>query len=331
VSGEFPPPDAPLEDPVAGDLFASALWFGLAARAALPAGVQARAAAAEGVWLALREAGPRRDALTTPYTQAWAPLGAPGADFRSGGAALGALWRGRPPGRLELLDPAHPGLDAFLAGLGAAGLALRRYDHMAQWHEALPEGIGWSGYLAARPPALRNTLRRKRARAGRFALLGTPGAALDAGIAAFEAVRARSWKPEEPFPGFDAALMRALAPLGTLRLGLLFIGDEPVAAQYWVLDRGGRRALVPKLFHDEAHKGASPGTVLTAMMVEHLLEEDGVRELDFGRGDDGYKGLWVSHRRQRIGVMVADPRHPAGLAALVRHGAGRLRARLLGR
>jgi hypothetical protein len=65
-------------------------------------------------------------------------------------------------------------------------------------------------------------------------------------------------------------------------------------------------------------------------MIERLIEEDGVRELDFGRGDDGYKGLWVSRRRQRIGVLVADPRHPAGLLALARHGAGRLRARLRG-
>ncbi|MCU0887077.1 MAG: GNAT family N-acetyltransferase [Rubritepida sp.] len=329
MSGDEPPPAA-LEDAAAGDLFASALWFDLAARHALPPGARALHEQAGGVRLALREAGARRDSLTTPYSQAWAPIGGAGADFRAAGTALGTLWRGRPPGRLELIDPAHPGLDAFLAGLAAAGLALRRYDHMAQWHEPLAEGLGWAGYLAARPPALRNTLRRKRARAGRLVLHRAPGAALEAGIGAFEAVRARSWKPAEPFPAFDAALMRALAPLGTLRLGLLFIGDEPVAAQYWVLDRGGRRALVPKLFHDEAHKGASPGTVLTAMMIERLIEEDGVRELDFGRGDDGYKGLWVSRRRQRIGVLVADPRHPAGLLALARHGAGRLRARLRG-
>lgn len=318
----------PFDDPVAGNLFASGLWFDLAERHALPQGARARREAAAGVALALREAGGRLDALTTPYTQAWAPLGAPGADFRTGGAELGRLWRGRPPGRFELLDPALPGLEAFLAGLGDAGLVLRRYDHMAQWHEVLPRGTSWAAYLAARPPALRNTLRRKRARAGRLERHLAPGAGLEAGIAAFEAVRARSWKPEEPFPGFDAALMRALAPLGTLRLGVLFTGDEPVAAQYWVLDQGGRRALVPKLFHDEAHKGASPGSVLTAMMVERLLEEDGVRELDFGRGDDGYKAMWVARRRQRIGVLVADPRHPAGLYALARHAAGRLRARL---
>jgi CelD/BcsL family acetyltransferase involved in cellulose biosynthesis len=65
-------------------------------------------------------------------------------------------------------------------------------------------------------------------------------------------------------------------------------------------------------------------------MIDSLIAEGGVRELDFGRGDDDYKQLWVGTRRQRIGVLVVDPRHPAGLASLARHAAGRLRARLRG-
>jgi CelD/BcsL family acetyltransferase involved in cellulose biosynthesis len=68
---------------------------------------------------------------------------------------------------------------------------------------------------------------------------------------------------------------------------------------------------------------------LTALMIRHLLEEDGVRELDFGRGDDDYKRLWVSARRQRIGLILADPLHPMGLAALARQTLGRWRRQLL--
>ena len=149
-------------------------------------------------------------------------------------------------------------------------------------------------------------------------------------------VRAGSWKPAEPFPDFDAALMRDAAAAGVLRLGTLHrVADgQPVAAQYWILDQGGARATVPKLFHLESERAASPGTVLTAMMLRHLMTEDRVRVLDFGRGDDAYKAHWVSDRVQLIGLVLADPRHPAGLAALARQQAGALirRARgMLGR
>lgn len=126
--------------------------------------------------------------------------------------------------------------------------------------------------------------------------------------------------------------MRAAAGLGQLRLGVLrrIACGSPIAAQYWILDHGGRRALLPKLFHDEAAREESPGTVLTAHMIRHLIETDGVRALDFRRGDDPYKRLWVAERRQRIGVVLADPRHPAGALAILRHHAGRARRRLLG-
>jgi len=94
-----------------------------------------------------------------------------------------------------------------------------------------------------------------------------------------------------------------------------------VAAHYWLVDGG--RAYLLKLVHDAAAAAASPGTALTALMIRGLIETDGVRELDFGRGDDAYKQLWVAERRQRMGVMVTDPWHPAGMLELARQGAAR--------
>ena len=80
-----------------------------------------------------------------------------------------------------------------------------------------------------------------------------------------------------------------------------------------------------KLAHDEEAKGISPGTVLTAMMVRRLLEKERLTELDFGRGDDPYKALWVSRRRQRIGVVIASPWRPTGITLIARHLLGRTR------
>ena len=284
----------------------------------------------------LRSRG-RLSALTSPYTLDWRPLPAPGADpaaLREAGRALGRMLRGRAPVVVDTLDPAAPGLGPLLEGLAEARLRPLPFGHAGNWHEALTPGTGWETWLAARPPALRNTVARKLARAARearFELVAAPCAALEAGIAAYEAVRAASWKPDEPFPALDAALLRAAAAAGALRLGLLRGADgAPLAAQYWILDRGGRRATVLKLAHAEAARAASPGTVLTALMVRALLEGDGVAELDFGRGDDAYKRDWVTQRRQLMGYVLADPLHPAGLLAILRQAAGGMRRRWRG-
>jgi CelD/BcsL family acetyltransferase involved in cellulose biosynthesis len=146
---------------------------------------------------------------------------------------------------------------------------------------------------------------------------------MDTATQAFEQVYARSWKQPEPFPLFNAALMRAMATLGALRFGLWSIADTPVAVQIWVIHRG--RATVLKLAHDDDFKAHSPGTVLTAYMLRHLLDVERVVELDFGRGDDDYKKTWAGQRRQRIGMLLIDPLQPAGAVAWMRHTAGRLR------
>lgn len=331
--------DRYLAAPGAGDFFASRTWYDTALAHALPASAQPLLAADPAVLLVLlREAG-RISALTTPYTLDWRPLAAAGTNqssLRAAGQALARAIGFGPPVRLDALDDAASELAPLLAGFASGGRLALRYAHFGNWHRALPPDLTWDTYLAARPPTLRTTIGRKLNRARRtlrFEHAEAPGAALETGIDAYEDVRARSWKPHEPFPAFDRALMRAAAVEGTLRLGVLRAATDgkPVAAQYWIVSGGGahpRRAAVLKLAHAEDARDASPGTVLTAMMIRALIEEDRVNELDFGRGDDAYKRQWAECRRQRIGVLLVDPRHPAGIAALARHAAGRLRARL---
>ncbi|MBK1657562.1 hypothetical protein CKO45_04880 [Paracraurococcus ruber] len=319
---------------MAGEFFASRAWYDTLLTGALPVDAAPVLALAEDTaLLPLLRQGRRLSALVSPYTLDWRPLPAPGADaaaLRTAGRALGGKLRLRPPTRLDTLDPEAPGFARLLEGISAAGLRPLRFLHTGNWHEPLVPGAGWDGYLATRPPALRNTIGRKlrAARGATFEWLAAPGPALEAGIAAYADVRARSWKPHEPFPDFDAALMRVAAGLGLLRLGVLRdAAGRAMAAQYWILDRGGRRATVLKLAHAEDSRAASPGTVLTARMIQGLLAE-GVAELDFGRGDDDYKRLWAGARRQRIGLLLADPLHPAGLLALARQAGGALRRRL---
>ena len=201
-----------------------------------------------------------------------------------------------------------------------------RYDHFGNWYEDVA-GLDWPAYLVRRPGALRETIRRRTAAAARdpairFEIVRTPGAVPEA-LAAYETVYAASWKVPEPHPRFNATLLPLAARLGTLRLALLWRGTTPLAAQYWTVFDG--TATVLKLAHDEQGRALSPGTLLTAHMIRLLLEGEGVHTLDFGRGDDPYKQAWTFTRRQRIGLLLANPLHPTGLAAIARHTAGRLR------
>jgi CelD/BcsL family acetyltransferase involved in cellulose biosynthesis len=318
------------------DLFCTTAWFETVLGCGMAADATPRFVVCGGrgggpvALLAMQvQAGGRGLAsLTTPYTCRYQPLCDPGADAAALGTAFTGFaryCRGWPTVRLDALDADAAWLPALLSGVAAAGLASRTFDHFGNWHEPVA-GLDWAGYLAARQGSLRETIRRRLARArregGRFELV-TGGAALEPGIAAYETVYARSWKPEEPFPLFNAALMRATAGRGLLRLGLYWRDHRPVAAQFWIVEDG--QATVLKLAHDEAAKAESPGTVLTALMLRHLLDQEHVERIDFGRGDDPYKRLWAGERRQRIGVVLVNPRHPRGLAFLGRHALGRVR------
>ncbi|MDW8443021.1 MAG: GNAT family N-acetyltransferase [Acetobacteraceae bacterium] len=325
-----------LAAPVARDLWASALWYETTLLHALsPHDEPVWLPAGAAVIPLLRRDG-RLSALTTPYTQAWRPLGPPKAteaDWRDAGRALAGALRLRPPARLDTIEAESSWLAPFLAGVRAGGVVAARFAHTGRWVARSDPSAGWEGYLAARPAVLRNTvLRRLKAarRSTRFDLVTAPGEELERAIDAFRAVRSRSWKPAEPFPEFDPALMRAAAEAGLLRLGVLreTADGTPLAAQYWLLQPEAGRALMPKLFHDESRRAASPGTVLTALMVRHLIEQDRVRVLDFGRGDDAYKALWAPERVPLVGFLLADPRHPVGAAALLRHAAGAALRRL---
>lgn len=265
--------------------------------------------------------------LTTAYTCLYEPLIGLGADRPVVFAAFAQACRSFPTTRLDALDLAIES-DIALGGR-RAGLIAARFDHFGNWHEDIA-GLDWDGYLARRPGALRETIRRRTRRAeqlagARFQMFGGQ-ADLETGIAAFEAVYARSWKDPEPFPAVNPAQIRAAASLGQARLGVWWIDGTPAASQFWVVEPG--QATVLKLAHDEAFKAHSPGTVLTAWMIRHMIQREHVTALDFGRGDDLYKQDWVASRRQRVGLLLINHRKPGGMIALARHGLGRVRARL---
>ena len=327
--------EAPLCAGSAETWFLAPWWWRTMEAAGLEPGARARfliyrEAAVPLCLLALREsADGQTDSLTGPYTCLYQPLFAPSTDapaMTRAGTALAALLRRRGLIRLDALDADAPWLTPFLTGLRAGGVRPLRFDHFGNWHEPIA-GRDWEAYLRDRSGSLRETIRRKtRRNAGVTLRIVTGGPDLDDAIAGYEDVYARSWKVPEPFPRFNARMMREAATAGALRLGLLESAGQVIAAQIWIVANAS--AMVVKLAHDEAFKPLSPGTVLTAWMIRHLIDEEHVRELDFGRGDDPYKELWTTARRQRIGVLLANPWRPAGALAIARHLAGVARRKL---
>ena len=310
-------------------------WYRLLIAAARPEGavplfglgcIDGRPALLLPAW---RLAGGALVSLTSPYSCAHRILLAPGlseAELVSLGRAMAAALRGEDGLRLEGLPENWPPLAALLRGLLRGGMVPLGFAHFGNWHDSLPD-CGWQAYLASRSGKLRETIRRRTARIRRdpgfrFEMI-TGGDGLATGITAFETVYAQSWKNAEPFADFNAAFMRNAAGRGQLRLAVLWHGEIPVAVQYWLL--AGGVAQVLKLAQNAAFDQHSPGTALTAWAIEQMIAQDAIAGLDFGRGDDGYKQLWVGQRAQRIGVMLANPRRINGLATILRHLAGWLR------
>lgn len=238
----------------------------------------------------------------------------------------------RPVIALQPLDPHGGFYRNMAAALRAAGYRVGDYFCFGNWF--LPVEGSFDAYFRARPSALRHTVlrgRRKLDRAGPWAIdiVARPGPRLATAIGEFEAVYASSWKPPEPFPGFIPAFCRWAAESGTLRLGLLRRAGRAVAAQIWLVHGGS--AEIYKLAYDPAHARFSAGSVLTAAMMAAVIDGDRVGEVDFLHGDEPYKRDWMAMRRERRGLLAADPLTARGLAAAARHGLGRLSARLRGR
>jgi hypothetical protein len=164
-------------------------------------------------------------------------------------------------------------------------------------------GRNFDAYWAARPGALRETVRRKGSKG--IVTLRIETTFSDADWDAYEAIYARSWKPEEGNPAFLRAFAKAESAAGALRMGMAEIDGQPVAAQFWTVEGG--TAWIHKLAHDEASRGASPGTLLSAALFRHVIDVDHVQTVDFGTGDNPYKRDWMEAARPRYALAFYRP------------------------
>jgi hypothetical protein len=225
---------------------------------------------------------------------------------------------------LQPMDSEAPAFGMCVAAFRQAGMAVQTYFCFGNWYLQV-NGRSYREYAESLPSRLRNTLARKSRQIAaahqlRIEILADLSQA-EEGIAAFEHVYRSSWKPVEVHPGFIAGLIRMCARQGWLRLGVAHVDGEPAAAQIWIVNQGV--ASIYKLAYDERFASLSIGSILTAHLMQHAIDVDRVREVDYLTGDDPYKRDWMSHRRERWGMMAFNLRTLRGLLAAARHIGGR--------
>lgn len=204
---------------------------------------------------------------------------------------------------------------ALADALQRAGIEQHTYFRFYNWVYRV-QGDSFEQYMAARPARVRNTIARKQrklAREQQYHLKLYSGQDVEEGLAAYHRVYKASWKVEEQFSAYVDAMVKNLAGRGWLRLGVLFINDQPAAAQIWFVCH--QKAGIFKLAYDEQWKQYSPGSILIGFLMQQVIDNDRVEEIDFLTGNDAYKQDWMSERRQRLGMTCALHQSRAGGAS----------------
>lgn len=265
--------------------------------------------------LVSRAWGQELHALGNFYTSLYSPA----LSFRLQPAGLAVMLdaiRASVPGlraiNLAPMNPDASGVKLLKSALQGGGFACFNYFCFGNW--SLHGIRSWNDFMASRSSQMRSNIRRAHQRlnkeGGHVEIL-TDAVDLERGLQAYLRVYATSWKVPEPFPEFLPAFARLCAQQGWLRLGIAWLGDVPVAAQLWTVSHG--KASIFKVAYDEAYRSLSPGTALSAALMEHVMDKDRIEVVDFLTGDDEYKSRWMSLRQERWGLVAYNMRSFFGM------------------
>lgn len=171
----------------------------------------------------------------------------------------------------------------------------------------------WESYWRDLSKNLRSNVRRRRKRLaalGEVAIEVVEGGEMLSGLLdeCFR-LEAGGWKGDQgtailsspQTARFYGRVARWGAETGLLRLGLLRLDGRVIAFNLGL--ETARRHYLLKLGHDVSLRDASPGTVLTAGMVERAFSS-GLESYEFLGGRDSYKLHWSSGCREMFRVQL---------------------------
>jgi hypothetical protein len=284
-------------------------WFRRTVEHCPPAGkpLIARARNAKGAaWLFLAGSGAAFEALASWYTLEFGLV-----SIAEGAQLLPALVRKlHGIARVTFFPVAEP--EPIAGAFREAGWFVFVSPASVNWQIRPPSTF--DAFWQTRPSRLRNTVERKAKKAGLDIRIHR---GFDAGAwADYRTIYESSWKPEEGSWGFMQDFAEAEGAAGTLRLGIAYRDGVPVAGQLWHVENG--RATIHKLAYAESAKELSPGSILSAAMFRHVIDEDRPELIDYGTGDQPYKAEWMDTARPLHRIECFHPRRPAAWPGLAK-------------
>ncbi len=186
------------------------------------------------------------------------------------------------------------------------GLCTMRQSCCENW---FLEGISYSGddYLASRSKNFRKELRKRMRRLEEEGPVDihivTHDYNMDEFMDDYYSVYGSSWKQAEHLgPNFHRDLAKLFARKGWLRLGFIRVNGMPRATSYAIVS--GSTGYILKSAYDQEMKSFGLGTMMRIEMIRSLIDNDGVTCIDLGPGEEDYKQIFVSEKRDLQSVVV---------------------------
>jgi len=359
-SGGYPalPPgcDRVFADPLTGNLLRSRLWLQNTEANGLRPGDRIRlfgvqkaggdpgAALVPAVYSRLYASHPGARVLhfTLPEDQDFSPLMADEslAEHAVVDTVFEALQEGASTYDVIRVSPLAAG-SPLAADLAAV---LRRTGHLVQAYRhpaarfAEINGLSFQEYMAQRPRALRESLDRNRrlmleGGRGRFHFPCTRNMFEFSWKDIQRVVEAAPIEGEPEPAGYLSSMMALAADFGGLRVGLLYLDEQPLAMQFWLVSAGNAYCL--RIWGAQGPQPFPVDDLLTQMVLVCLVDGDRVAELNFGAVDEEFARNWAPGKRERIGLAAFTRRTWRGLRGAARHvlpkAIASLPARVLGR
>jgi hypothetical protein len=209
------------------------------------------------------------------------------------------------PIQFEPVDAKDENIIRFRQQMESCGFQSHPYFRFYSWMHPL-NGESFDEYMAERPARLRNTIRRKKARLERehdYVIRLYKDTGINQALVDYDSIYRASWKTNEFFSDFTPSLVKSLSRIGWSRFAILYINEQPAAAQIWFVVHG--KANIYRLVFDENWKSYSPGSILTQYLMRYVVDTDKVTEIDFLTGNERYKQDWMTVRRERLGIRFA--------------------------